>query len=291
MYVNNTNKGIGKMKIKIKDKEIKNRIDSAVESLFSELETGKSERLLKYLDFAARFRHYSFYNTLLIYFQNPEASYVTGYITWNEQGFIINKGSKAIKILAPRFYKCYKKDDETIFINKDNKIPDDVEIEEGIYFIPVSVFDISQTTKTEKAKDIITDYYYSIGNDFKNEYLKLKDKIENEGIKIIENNNGRPEGTATADKITIKSSRDYNNRFLTLLHEYTHVLADHTNGDFTKQDKEVQAEAVSYMVAKSLGLENPFSKDYILHWGKDKKTFTKNLEKVLELTNKIMEKF
>ena len=288
MYIDNT---VGdKMNNKIKDKEMKDKIDSAVESLFSDLEAGKSERLLKYLDFAAKFRHYSFYNTLLIYFQNPEASYVTGYVTWNEQGFIINQGSKAIKILAPRFYKCYKKDNEIIFINKGN-VPDDVETEEGIYFIPVSVFDISQTTKTEKAKDIITDYYYSIGNDYKNEYLKLKDKIENEGIKVIENNNGRAEGTATANKITIKSTRDYNNRFLTLLHEYTHVLADHTNGAFTKQDKEVQAEAVSYMIAKSLGLENPFSKDYILHWSKDKKTFTENLEKVLELTNKIMEKF
>lgn len=281
------------MKNKIKDKEIKNKIDSAIGSLFSELEEGKSERLLKYLDFAAKFRQYSFCNTLLIYFQNPDASYVTGYVTWNEQGFRINKGSKAIKILAPRFYKYYKKDNETIFINKYNKIPDDVEIEEGIYFIPVNVFDISQTTKTEKAKDIITDYYYSIGNDFKNEYLKLKDKIENEGIKVIENNNGRPEGTAASDKITIKNTRDYNNKFLVLIHEYAHELA-HLNGngnEIKKEDREVQAEAVSYMVSKSLGLENPFSKDYILHWGKDKKTFTENLEKVVEITNKIMEKF
>jgi len=279
------------MQNKIKDQEIKNKIDSAVGSLFSELEAGKSERLLKYLDFAARFRHYSFYNTLLIYFQNPEASYVAGYVAWKDQGFIINKGSKAIKILAPRFYKYYENNDKTVFINKDDSIPDDVEIEEGIYFIPVSVFDISQTTKTEKAKDIITDYYYSIGNDFKNEYLKLKDKIEVEGLKVIETNNGIAEGTASNNTITIKNTRDYNNRFLTLLHEYAHVLADHSNGEFTKQDKEVQAEAVSYMVAKSLGLENPFSKDYILHWGKDKKTFTENLEKVLEVTNKIMDKF
>ena len=279
------------MQNKIKDQEIKNKIDSAVGSLFSELEAGKSERLLKYLDFAARFRHYSFYNTLLIYFQKPEASYVAGYVAWKDQGFIINKGSKAIKILAPRFYKYYENNDKTVFINKDDSIPDDVEIEEGIYFIPVSVFDISQTTKTEKAKDIITDYYYSIGNDFKNEYLKLKDKIEVEGLKVIETNNGIAEGTASNNTITIKNTRDYNNRFLTLLHEYAHVLADHSNGEFTKQDKEVQAEAVSYMVAKSLGLENPFSKDYILHWGKDKKTFTENLEKVLEVTNKIMDKF
>jgi hypothetical protein len=57
---------------------------------------------------------------------------------------------------------------------------------------------------------------------------------------------------------------------------------------FSTEVKEVQAEAVSYIVSHFLGVHNPFSSDYILHWGKDKKVLRESLEVVIKASNKII---
>ena len=54
-----------------------------------------------YLSFAAKFHDYSFNNTLLIWAQAPQASYVAGYRAWLQLGRQVRKGEKAISILAP----------------------------------------------------------------------------------------------------------------------------------------------------------------------------------------------
>ena len=47
----------------------------------------------------------SFGNTMMIFLQNPEATYVMGYKAWNKLGRYVRKGSKGLAILAP----CIKK--------------------------------------------------------------------------------------------------------------------------------------------------------------------------------------
>ena len=74
-------------------------INSAVDSLFEEIKKGKSKRLLDYLEFCSKFYSYSFSNTVLIWFQLPKAKRVAGFKKWNELGYKIKKGSKAIRIL------------------------------------------------------------------------------------------------------------------------------------------------------------------------------------------------
>ena len=60
---------------------------------------------LDYLCFQSRFYNYSFGNTILIYSQNPEATYVKGYKAWNQLGRYVKKGSRGLAILAPCFRK------------------------------------------------------------------------------------------------------------------------------------------------------------------------------------------
>ena len=45
--------------------------------------------------------HYSFRNSMLVYAQNPEATYVCGYEQWKDFGRQVKKGAKAIKIYSP----------------------------------------------------------------------------------------------------------------------------------------------------------------------------------------------
>ena len=86
-----------------------NLIDSAVESIQSDKDW------LSYLCFQSRFYNYSASNAILLYLQNPEASYVKGYKAWNQLGRYVKKGAKGLAILAP----CFKKVE--VFKEPENK--------------------------------------------------------------------------------------------------------------------------------------------------------------------------
>lgn len=66
---------------------------------------------LQFLSFQSRFYNYSVGNTMLIYQQNPQASFVKGYRAWNELGRYVKKGSKGVAILAPCVRKVKDADD------------------------------------------------------------------------------------------------------------------------------------------------------------------------------------
>lgn len=59
------------------------------------------EDWLSFLSFQSLFYNYSFRNAMLIYTQNPEATYVKGYKAWNRLGRYVKKGAKGLAILAP----------------------------------------------------------------------------------------------------------------------------------------------------------------------------------------------
>ena len=127
-------------------KETLKVIDQAVTELFEEIKTGKSTRLLKYLEFTAKFHDYSLGNTFLILAQCKNASKVAGYKQWQKIGYQVDKGQKAIKILAPNKYTFIEVDGQAIFYTqmtaaqRENK----QEHKSGITFKVVNVFDVSQ---------------------------------------------------------------------------------------------------------------------------------------------------
>ncbi len=268
-------------------------ISKSVDSLFEEIKKGKSKRLLDYLEFCSKFYNYSFSNTVLIWCQFPEAERVAGFRRWNEFGYRIKKGSKAIRILAPRHYKYIIENGKKITfknMTKEQKSSEEEQIK-GIYFVPVSVFDISQTEKTDNAKDFIDSYFWNIGNGFKDKYLMIKEIISNNGINIVEGNTGTAEGISKGGEIIIKKDNDYNNKLLTLIHEWAHELLHKDNMNVLSLDKgskEVQAEAISYIVSKYLGLNNPFTSDYIQNWSRDKEQLKENLTIIIKTAKKII---
>ena len=81
-------------------KEITEQLEQGVKELFT------SEMYTEYLRTMSQFHNYSFNNTLLIAMQKLEASLVAGYKAW-QKNFErhVNKGEKAIRILAPAPYK------------------------------------------------------------------------------------------------------------------------------------------------------------------------------------------
>ncbi|MCB5287917.1 MAG: ssDNA-binding domain-containing protein, partial [Candidatus Cloacimonetes bacterium] len=92
------------------------KIKAALERIDTGLATiNTDEDWCKYLAFQSLFYNYSAGNAMLIYAQNPEASYVRGYKSWNQLGRYVKKGSKGLAILAP----CFRKTET--FKEPDNK--------------------------------------------------------------------------------------------------------------------------------------------------------------------------
>src|SRR5215211_6522651 len=94
-----------------------------------------SDTFRAYLTAQAKFHHYSWGNTLLILCQCPEATRVAGYRTWQSLDRQVKKGEKAIRIIAPAYYKKKERDEQT---------GEDVE-KHVPFFRSASVFNVSQT--------------------------------------------------------------------------------------------------------------------------------------------------
>jgi antirestriction factor ArdC-like protein len=81
--------------------KVKQAIDCAVNNLVENLEQGKSEALISFLEGMSKFHSYSFYNQCVIISQKPNALLVAGFNTWKKQGRRVKRGEKGIMILAP----------------------------------------------------------------------------------------------------------------------------------------------------------------------------------------------
>ena len=115
--------------------KLKNGIDEKIEDFLQ-----NSDELKRFIAFRKNnFYDYSIRNTILIYKQNPNATLVAGIKKWNELGYKVKKGSRAISILVPLIRN----------IIKDGKEKDEI-----YGYKPVNVFDRSQVEETENAVEI-----------------------------------------------------------------------------------------------------------------------------------------
>jgi hypothetical protein len=254
-----------------KDK-IKNIITDSVKELTEDISKGYSDRIKEYLEWKAKFHNYSFWNTILIYIQRPDAEYVRGFMQWKNMGYHVNKRSKAIHILAPQTAKyIYRKYPD----GKEDKVfwKDMTELERKRtldhqtlnYFRGVSVFDIKDTN----CKEYPT-FFTELGNDHEKIYHAVKEAVLPE-VKIEEEATGKAQGFYDlAQKCIVIKPGDYNNMILILTHELAHWYCDNHienyKNEYNYKDGEIHAESVSFVICKYLGIDNPFSKDYIINW-------------------------
>lgn len=297
--------------------EIKNEVKNA----YVELESGLQELMTseKYLDFLntmAERPRYSFNNTVLVYLQKPDATFLAGYGKFRETyGHQVMQGEKGIKIFAPIIRK--KKNnllEEEIEKTKDNK--EEKEEETIVGFRMVKIFDISQTKpimeKTEegneipckKAQKLIDSLSYlkmvnlwAEDEEFQEELLAAaKDMID---IPVMEKKLSPDLGGYFRFKdkdnlhIVLNNKFGITSRFTTLLHEWTHYHlhnpfkkeTEWITEKFKKQDKEIQAESVAYIVAKHFGIDSsPESFKYVASWSKEKDI--KDLKTSMEIIQK-----
>ena len=246
--------------------------DEMLAELSAELDAGKSDQLVKYLDAMSTFHNYSFGNCMLIARQRPSATLVAGFHAWKKQGRSVKKGEKGICILAPMVRKS----------------DDDEDGEKTVFgFRTVYVFDIEQTEG-----DDLPDVNRVTGDP--GELLeRLYGAASELGIVVTEKDSLQgADGVSLGGKIALRRGLSSAEAFATLAHELAHELL-HRGEDrksLSKSVKELEAESVAYVVARSAGLENALSQsaDYIQCHRGDSEQLAKSLERIQKTATRLI---
>jgi len=227
-----------------------------------------SDEWRRHLDFQSRFHNYSFGNTILIAIQRPDASRVAGFNTWKSMGRNVNKGEKAMYILAPMISKTKPKDDD----------------EESKTFLrgfrSVPVFDVSQTSGDD-LPEIVTKLD---GDDVAGHYATLCDVASGMGYTVEDHefsNTANGDTDTRSKSIRIESRNSPAQRVKTLVHELAHATLHEDLTDYHEHRGvyELEAESVAYVVCQTLGLDtSDYSFGYVAHWARDGENAQKNIK-------------
>lgn len=264
------------------------KIKAALERIEQGLATiNTDEDWLKFLRFQSLFYQYSFGNTMMIFLQNPEATYVMGYKAWNKLGRYVRKGSKGLAILAP----CIKKVE--VFKEPENKSEyHDQEGEKETKkvlsgFRIAYVYDIADTDGSDEMLPVLVKGLSGNSDTEKEIYDHLYSVLSKE-FTIQEVSGTASKGSYNLESkiISIRSDLEYLQRIKTLLHETAHAYDFKMNPeeDIPRNRRELIAESVAMVVSMRLGLDtSSYSLSYIQSWLKNKeelKTIADTVQKV-----------
>lgn len=286
------------MSEKQKVKEITDKLEAGLKELF------ESEKYKSYLSTMSKFHNYSFNNTLLIAMQKPEATLVAGYQAW-QKNFErhVNKGEKAIRILAPAPYKIKEERDkldpvtgEMMF--DENGMPQKEETEVTIpAFRAVSVFDVSQTDGKPIPELEVNELLSTVEGyeDFVQAFMNISPvPIAFEDIP------GDSKGYfSTAEKrIAVQENMSESQTLKTMVHEVAHsMLHDkevNQSMDIPVKDrntKEVEAESVAFTVCQHFGIDtSDYSFGYIAGWssGRNMKELKSSLDTIRKTASELI---
>ena len=239
-----------------------------------------SDQYKKYLDTISKFHNYSRRNIDLIHQQKPDATLIAGAKKWNESfERYINKGEKGFTIYAPSEHKV--KD-----LNGDFVLDKDGKVKTNIRFIPVKVFDVSQTNGKELSLNSV-ELENNVEN-YVNIYKALKEIADKDNIKIVfvdKELMPTSYGSYTPAKNTIelRKGMGQGDTLSTLIHELAH--AKYQSKTITTEEyalNELHAESIAYVTSKYLGLDtSKQSFGYLNSYMKDRKDFT-DLDRVID---------
>jgi len=282
-----------------RNQELAIKIDNFIKELANAVQgelTG--EKVAEYLDFKKRFRKYSFHNTILMFVQKPNATYVAGFNAWKKMGVSVNKGAKAITIIAP-----VKKKEEDLKPNDDGTEGEVITKSNRTKFRAVPVFDIADTNAAEKGIQPQSPEWHDPNTPSETAdriYEYVLEFCKDKGIKITHSDaKGGEMGWASGDHINLTSNVSGLNRLSTLIHEIAHSLlhfkdssvffGDEYTSKLTREQAELQAEAVAYTVLRNYDLPVKHSATYLALWRADKDTVIKNQTIISKVSNFIID--
>ena len=277
--------------------ELTDKLEQGLQDLFN------SDSYCNYLSTMSKFHNYSFNNTLLIAMQKPDATLVAGYKAW-QKNFErhVNRGEKAIRILAPAPYKIKEERDkidpvtQELLLDKDGN-PQKEEVEITIpAFRAVSVFDLSQTDGKPipelTAKELLSDV------EGYQDMIRAVEAISPVPIEL-EEIAGDSKGyyDREAKRIAVQENMSESQTLKTMIHEVAHSKLHSKEVEQDEQmkkdrnTKEVEAESIAYTVCQHFGVDtSDYSFGYIAGWssGRDTKELRASMDTIRRTASELI---
>lgn len=241
----------------------------------------ESENYRNYLATMSKFHSYSFRNSLLILMQKPEATHVAGYAAWKKKfNRQVQRGESGIQIVgySPRKVNVEqeKKDSSgNTIIGADGKPVMEKITRQVPSYVPVSVFDVSQT-EGEPLPQLVNELNGSV-----EAYQDLMQAIRDVSPFPVsfEEIQGGAKGFCdpVTQRIVIQQGMSEAQSVKTAIHEVTHadlhapeqnlILADRTD----RRTREIEAESTAFVVCEHYGIDtSDYTFPYLASWSSSK---------------------
>jgi hypothetical protein len=284
-------------------------MNSAIEAWVDDLvalvdEAVASEQFKAWVEVQSQFHDYSYRNTLLIKQQCPHATRVTGYNTWrSEFDRHVQEDESAIWIWAPIIAKqCPECENSPSYHENSSCEYDETPPEEWskglVGFKPTAVFDVSQT-EGEPLPELETEATGG-ADDLVPALLESAERLDVD-VQIVSANEwcyGEAKGVCKQrcpmtmrPRVEVKDRDNQADLAGTLIHDYAHALLhfDIENRD-ERAKREVEAEAVAYIVGRYFELDMSGSAFYLAAWsGDDAEAITDRLGRISHTAQKLID--
>lgn len=223
------------------------------------------ENIAELLQFGSKFYRYSVQNTMLIYRQNPHATYVQSYKAWKEMGYFPKEGVHGMKVFVPvkttwlepeegkRVQLKYASKEDRIRYQA-GEIPGTVRTSYEIG----TVFDISQTTYPPELYPRLyaVGYPSELHRDVEKGLIayaeeRLACPVQVEDLSSI---SLRGAFYPMENKIRLNERLKDSQRLSTLAHELGHAM-QHREMTKSEAQMELEADALGIMMEQYLGFE------------------------------------
>jgi antirestriction protein ArdC len=191
--------------------------------------------------------------------QRPDATRVAGFHSWLRLGRHVRKGEHGIAILAPVVPRLRVVDgesgDERWVAGRPHA------------FRVAHVFDVSQTDGEELAAPPVSRLE---GSDPKDWYTKLRDVAH--GLEFTVEENYLPDGVNgdcnhALRRIRIEVRNGQSHQVKTLAHELGHAILHADRAGLCREQAELEAESIAYIVCAGLGIDtSEYSFGYLAVW-------------------------
>ena len=278
-----------------KKTELSRKTESFINDLSKEVDDVKASALFRnYMAFSSRLRGLGVKgptNLMLVYVQNPNATYVMSKTQWEKAHRRIKKesfGKKAIWLYVKK--GGYKQPDAS----DDSGLEQDIKRRNTGYWTVYQAYDIADTEAIDARGEMPEEPNW-FGDDTPEEKA---DKLAEYALEFASENaitvsreapKGGEKGWALGDHMNINKDIAGSGGLSTIIHEMAHSLMHFKESSpfFVKRDKplgkeekELQAETVAYVVLRHFDMPCKSQSTYLANWRASGESLQKNISEI-----------